>query len=178
MSNFLIEKTVEYLNKKRLSESNSENYRSADKDKWSTEDLSKYNKGDRIYAHSEALKRPDLTSQHISSILLRNKDSDVRMNALEHPKASERDIKNALDSLNTHGISYHLVTHANNLKNHKNAPKEHPVYAKIDSINAQRDKESEKMKNAPKATELTLGSGREVQKDYDERYKKNRDSWK
>lgn len=178
MSNILIERTVEYLNKKRLSESNSENYRSADKDKWSTDNLSKYDKGDRVYAHSEALKRPDLTSQHISNILSRNKDSDVRMKALEHPNASETDIKKALDSLHTSGISYHGVTHANNLKNHKNAPKDHPVYAKIDSINSENDKQSEKQKSLPKARELTLGSGKEVQKDYDERYKKNRDAWK
>lgn len=178
MSNILIEKAAEFLDKNKLAESKTERYHSAEKDKWSTNDLSRYDKGDKVYAHSEALKRPDLTSQNISSILLRNKDSDVRMKALEHPNASERDIKNALDSLHTHGISYHLATHANNLKNHKNAPKEHPVYAKIDSINAEHDKQSEKIRNAPKATELTLGSGREVQKDYDERYKKSRDAWK
>lgn len=125
MSNELIEKTAEFLGKNKLAESKTDRYHPSEKDKWSTDDLSRYDKGDRIYAHSEALKRPDITSKNISNILARNKDYDIKRKALEHPNASEHDIKRALDNWEKAGVGAMGggVEHVKKLINHPNAPK-------------------------------------------------------
>lgn len=145
MSNELIERTVKYLSK------NKDLLESADKGSTSTLDLSK---SKSIYDHNTALKRPDLSSEHIENILNKTKDSGIRQRALEHPNAPSNRIKGALDHFEKNGMSYFQQGHVTALRNHPNAPKGN--YPKIDSMIAT----NKARKPTPSPKEISLGSGK------------------
>lgn len=155
MSDILIDKTVEYISK-------SKGFYESHKRQIPTSELAMVKYGDSRYnakeAHKEALKRDDITPNHIAHII-KNADFETAQEALEHPKAPTESIH---DALNTHekkaeeGRTYPAsFPHIKKLLGHQNAPK-----TKYPHISAAIKNFDEKSWKPGKPSEINLGTGK------------------